>query len=116
MSNLRWWTEEYGFDGFRFDGVTSMLYHSHGMGQGFSGDYNEYFGPNTDMDSVVYLMLANYMLHKFYPNMITIAEDVSGMPGLCRGVSEGGTGFDYRLAMALPDFWIKVCFLFQNYC
>lgn len=108
LSNLRWWIEEYHFDGFRFDGVTSMLYHSHGMGHGFSGDYNEYFGLNTDTESFNYLQLANYMLHNFYPEfMITIAEDVSGMPGLCRPVFEGGGGFDYRLAMSLPDMWIK---------
>ncbi|XP_052217090.1 1,4-alpha-glucan-branching enzyme-like isoform X2 [Dreissena polymorpha] len=108
LSNLRWWIEEYQFDGFRFDGVTSMLYHSHGIGHGFSGDYNEYFGLNTDTDSLVYMMMSNHMLHTLYPDfIITIAEDVSGMPALCRHVSEGGGGFDYRLAMALPDMWIK---------
>ena len=32
----------------------------------------------------------------------------SGMPALCRPVTEGGTGFDYRLAMAVPDMWIKI--------
>ncbi|XP_052800147.1 1,4-alpha-glucan-branching enzyme-like isoform X2 [Mya arenaria] len=108
LSNLRWWIEEYQFDGFRFDGVTSMLYHSHGMGHGFSGDYNEYFGLNTDTESLTYLTTSNHMLHSLYPDfMITIAEDVSGMPALCRGVTEGGGGFDYRLAMSLPDMWIK---------
>lgn len=107
LSNLRWWVEEYQFDGFRFDGTTSMLYHTHGMGHGFSGDYNEYFGLNTDTDSLVYLMVSNYMLHQLYPNMITVAEEVSGMPALCRPVEEGGGGFDYRLAMAIPDMWIK---------
>ncbi|XP_067654323.1 1,4-alpha-glucan-branching enzyme-like [Haliotis asinina] len=107
LSNLRWWIEQYGFDGFRFDGVTSMLYHTHGMGHGFSGSYTEYFGLNTDTESLVYLMLANYMLHSLYPFIITVAEEVSGMPALCRPVEEGGGGFDYRLAMALPDMWIK---------
>ncbi|OWF54507.1 1,4-alpha-glucan-branching enzyme [Mizuhopecten yessoensis] len=108
LSNLRWWIEEYQFDGYRFDGVTSMLYHSHGMGHGFSGDYNEYFGLNGDTDALVYLMVGNHMLHSLYPDfMITVAEDVSGMPGLCRPVQEGGGGFDYRLAMAIPDLWIK---------
>jgi 1,4-alpha-glucan branching enzyme len=48
------------------------------------------------------------MLHEQYPNVITIAEDVSGMPTLCRPVREGGVGFDYRLAMAIPDMWIKL--------
>uniref|UniRef100_A0A3P9IGV1 1,4-alpha-glucan branching enzyme n=1 Tax=Oryzias latipes TaxID=8090 RepID=A0A3P9IGV1_ORYLA len=108
LSNLRWWMEEYRFDGFRFDGVTSMLYHHHGIGTGFSGDYNEYFGLHVDEDSLVYLMLANHILHTLYPDCITIAEDVSGMPALCRGVQEGGLGFDYRLAMAIPDKWIQI--------
>nr|XP_057935391.1 1,4-alpha-glucan-branching enzyme [Doryrhamphus excisus] len=108
LSNLRWWMEEYKFDGFRFDGVTSMLYHHHGIGTGFSGDYSEYFGLHVDEDSLVYLMLANHILHTLYPDCITIAEDVSGMPALCRGVEEGGLGFDYRLAMAIPDKWIQI--------
>ncbi|CDW53286.1 1,4 alpha glucan branching enzyme [Trichuris trichiura] len=108
LSNLRWWVEKYKFDGFRFDGVTSMIYHSHGLGDGFSGDYHDYFGFNADTDSLVYLMLANYFLHQKYPDIVTIAEEVSGMPGLCRPVSEGGQGFDYRLAMAIPDKWIAL--------
>ncbi|KAF2360613.1 Alpha-amylase/branching enzyme C-terminal all beta [Trinorchestia longiramus] len=108
LSNLRWYMDEYMFDGFRFDGVTSMLYHSHGIGEGFSGDYNEYFGLNVDTEALGYLMLANFMLHKYYPNVITVSEDVSGMPALCRPVEEGGGGFDYRLGMAIPDQWIKL--------
>ncbi|KAJ1862653.1 alpha-1,4-glucan branching enzyme [Coemansia sp. RSA 989] len=108
LSNLRYWVEEFGMDGFRFDGVTSMMYKHHGIGYGFSGHYNEYFTGSTDEDAVVYLMLANYMCHKLYPGFVTIAEDVSGMPALCRAVSEGGVGFDYRLAMSLPDMWIKL--------
>lgn len=108
LSNLMWYSEEYGFDGYRFDGVTSMLYHSHGMGHGFSGDYNEYFGLNTDTQAFNYLQLANHVVHHFAPDTITIAEDVSGMPALCRPVSEGGGGFDYRLGMAIPDMWIKL--------
>uniref|UniRef100_A0A8B9LSV8 1,4-alpha-glucan branching enzyme n=1 Tax=Astyanax mexicanus TaxID=7994 RepID=A0A8B9LSV8_ASTMX len=107
LSNLRWWMDEYGFDGFRFDGVTSMLYHHHGVGVSFSGSYCEYFGMQVDEDAVVHLMLSNYILHKLYPDCITIAEDVSGMPGLCRPIQEGGLGFDYRLAMAVPDKWIQ---------
>uniref|UniRef100_A0A0A9Z5A3 1,4-alpha-glucan branching enzyme n=4 Tax=Lygus hesperus TaxID=30085 RepID=A0A0A9Z5A3_LYGHE len=107
ISNLCWYYEEYGFDGFRFDGVTSMLYHNHGA-QGFSGDYNEYFGLGVDTDALIYLMVANNILHKRYPQVITIAEDVSGMPGLCRPVSEAGVGFDYRLGMAIPDKWIEL--------
>jgi 1,4-alpha-glucan branching enzyme len=108
LSNCLWWLDEYQFDGFRFDGVTSMLYHTHGIGHGFSGDYNEYFGLNTDTESFGYLQLANYAIHKMHPNAATVAEDVSGMPALCRPVIEGGCGFDYRLAMALPDMWIKL--------
>uniref|UniRef100_A0A8C1SCP8 1,4-alpha-glucan branching enzyme n=1 Tax=Cyprinus carpio TaxID=7962 RepID=A0A8C1SCP8_CYPCA len=108
LSNLRWWMEEYHFDGFRFDAVTSMLYHHHGIGTSFSGNYSEYFGIHVDEDALVYLMLANHILHKLYPQCITVAEDVSGMPGLCRSIEEGGLGFDYRLTMAVPDKWIQV--------
>ena len=108
LSNLRWYIEEYRFDGFRFDGVTSMLYHHHGIATGFTGGYHEYFNTNVDVEAVCYLMLANQMLHSLYPFVITIAEDVSGMPSLCRPVEEGGIGFDYRLAMAIPDMWIKL--------
>uniref|UniRef100_A0A8C6LZ14 1,4-alpha-glucan branching enzyme n=1 Tax=Nothobranchius furzeri TaxID=105023 RepID=A0A8C6LZ14_NOTFU len=114
LSNLRWWMEEYRFDGFRFDGVTSMLYHHHGIGTGFSGDYSEYFGLQVDEDSLVYLMLANHILHTLYPDCITVAEDVSGMPALCRRVEEGGLGFDYRLAMAIPDKWIQILKEFKD--
>ncbi|ORY03399.1 glycoside hydrolase [Basidiobolus meristosporus CBS 931.73] len=108
LSNLRFYMNEYRFDGFRFDGVTSMMYVHHGIGTGFSGGYHEYFNDNVDEEAVVYLMLSNFMLHKLYPEIITIAEDVSGMPGLCRPVAEGGVGFDYRLGMAVPDMWIKL--------
>ncbi|KIY50326.1 glycoside hydrolase family 13 protein [Fistulina hepatica ATCC 64428] len=108
MSNLRFWMEEYQFDGFRFDGVTSMMYIHHGIGTGFSGGYHEYFGPSADQEAIVYLMLANDAMHELYSNVITIAEDVSGMPLLCQPVDVGGVGFDYRLAMAIPDMWIKL--------
>lgn len=110
LSNCRYFIEELGFDGFRFDGVTSMLYKHHGIGVGFSGDYNEYYGPNSavDPDAMVYLMLANRLIHDLIPNAVTVAEDVSGMPLLCRPVEDGGVGFDYRLAMAIPDMWIKL--------
>lgn len=108
LSNLRYWVEEYQFDGFRFDGVSSMLYFHHGLGVGFSGGYHEYFGPSVDRSCLAYLTLANHMLHEMYPFIITIAEDVSGMPGICRSTKEGGIGFDYRLAMAIPDKWIEI--------
>ena len=109
LSNLRYWMEEFKFDGFRFDGVTSMMYSHHGLQMTFTGDYGEYFGMATDVDAMVYLMLANDMLHTLYEgHCITVAEDVSGMPALARPVSEGGVGFDYRLQMAIADKWVEV--------
>ncbi|KAG6830319.1 alpha-1,4-glucan branching enzyme [Tricholoma furcatifolium] len=108
MSNLRFYMEEFQFDGFRFDGVTSMMYKHHGIGTGFSGGYHEYFGDAADIEAIVYLMLANDAIHRLYPNAITIAEDVSGMPLLSVPVEKGGVGFDYRLSMAIPDMWIKL--------
>jgi 1,4-alpha-glucan branching enzyme len=107
LSNLRYWMEEFCFDGFRFDGVTSMLYTHHGLGTGFD-HYGKYFGFDTDPDAIRYLQLANTLIHRFSPNALSIAEDVSGMPGLCRPVEEGGIGFDYRLGMGIPDYWIKL--------
>eukprot|EP00249_Psilotum_nudum_P020063 c27542_g1_i7 orf=460-2403(+) len=107
LSNLRWWLEEFQFDGFRFDGITSMLYRHHGLNMSFTGNYSEYFDVTTDVDALVYLMLANDLIHSFYPDATVIAEDVSGMPTLGRPVEEGGIGFDYRLAMAIPDKWIQ---------
>ncbi|MEW5315348.1 MAG: hypothetical protein WDW38_006786 [Sanguina aurantia] len=108
MSNSRWWVDEYKFDGYRFDGVTSMMYKHHGLNYSFTGDYGEYFGMDTDVDAVVYMMLANNMLHDMFPSVITIGEDVSGMPAFCRPWQEGGVGFDYRLQMAIADKWIEV--------
>lgn len=107
LSNVRYWLEEFRFDGFRFDGVTSMLYHDHGLGRAFSS-YEDYFGGNTDKDALAYLMLANELAHHVNPQAITIAEDMSGMPGMARPVEDGGLGFDYRLSMGVPDLWIKV--------
>lgn len=107
LSNLRYWLDEFRFDGFRFDGVTSMLYLDHGLGHAFS-TYDDYYGPNVDWDAVVYLQLANELVHTLRPDVISIAEDVSGMPGMSRAVREGGLGFDYRLAMGIPDYWIKL--------
>ena len=111
LSNIAYWLEEFQFDGFRFDGVTSMLYHHHGIHRSFSGDYNEYFGVDTDVDACVYLMLANKLISETVAadngaRSLSIAEDVSGMPTLCRPPSEGGLGFDFRLAMGLPDVFI----------
>ncbi len=106
LSNLRYWMEEYHFDGFRFDGVTSMLYHNHGLGQDFD-NYKKYFSLNTNTDAVTYLQLANELVHEINPEAITIAEDTSAMPGLALPIADGGIGFDYRMAMGEPDFWIK---------
>ena len=107
LSNIRFWLEEFHFDGLRFDGVTSMLYHDHGLNRVFSS-YEDYFGGNVDDDALAYLQAANDLAHLVTPNAVTIAEDVSGMPGLARPVSEGGIGFDYRLAMGIPDYWTKM--------
>jgi len=100
--------DEYKFDGFRFDGVTSMMYRHHGLNFSFTGNYAEYFGLATDPEAVVYLMLVNNLVHDMFPNSITIGEDVSGMPTFCRPWQEGGVGFDYRLQMAIADKWIDV--------
>lgn len=109
LSNLKYWMDEFRFDGFRFDGVTSMLYKHHGIQYGFTGNYAEYYeGDLVDGDALVYLQLANVLCHtNDAKTIITIAEDVSGMPLTCRPIEEGGLGFDYRLAMSIPDMWIK---------
>ncbi len=106
LSNVRYWLEEFHFDGFRFDGVTSMLYHSHGT-RAF-GSYDDYFGNDANEDAILYLKLANELISEIKPGAIVVAEDMSGMPGLCRPNSEGGVGFTHRLAMGIPDHWIKL--------
>ncbi len=106
LSNLKYWMEVFHFDGFRFDGVTSMLYHDHGLGSAFT-DYSMYFSLNTDTESVTYLQLANELIHTINPNALTVAEDMSGMPGMCLPIKDGGIGFDFRLSMGVPDLWIK---------
>ena len=107
LSNLKFWLTEYHFDGFRFDGVTSMLYHDHALGSAFT-NMKMYFSMNTDTEAVTYLQLANDLIREVRPDAITIAEDMSGMPGMCESVADGGIGFDYRLAMGLPDMWIRL--------
>lgn len=107
LSNCKYWLEEFHFDGFRFDGVTSMLYYSHGLGDSFT-KYGDYYNGNEDGDAICYLVLANKLIHEINPKAITIAEDVSGMPGLAAPYKDGGVGFDYRLSMGIPDFWIKL--------
>lgn len=106
LSNCKFWLDVYDFDGFRFDGVTSMIYRSHGLGEDFCG-YDSYYNLNEDGDAVCYLTLANLLIHEVKKHAITIAEEMSGMPGLAAPVKHGGMGFDYRLAMGIPDFWIK---------
>ena len=107
LSNLKYWQEEFHFDGFRFDGVTSMIYENHGLGEAFT-DYRLYFSMNTNIDALVYLTLANALIHQVNPYAITVAEEMSGMPGMCLPVGAGGIGFDARLAMGIPDYWIKL--------
>jgi len=107
LSNLRFYLEEYNLDGFRFDGVTSMLYTHHGLNKVFCG-YNDYFNYEVDEDAYTYLALANEVIHEVYPEAVTIAEDVSGMPGVAAPLSDGGTGFDLRLAMGVTDLWFKL--------
>lgn len=106
LSNCKYWIKEYKFDGFRFDGVTSMLYYNHGLGQAF-GSYADYYNGGEDTNAITYLTLANVLIHDINPHAITIAEEMSGMPGLARPYSDGGMGFDYRMAMGIPDYWIK---------
>ena len=106
LSNLKFWMTEYHFDGFRFDGVTSMLYHDHGLGTDFNSN-DKYFSYNTHTDAITYLQLANELIRQVNPNAVTIAEDMSGMPGMALPIEDGGIGFDYRLGMGLPDMWIK---------
>lgn len=107
LSNISYWLNEFKMDGFRFDGVTSMLYFHHGLGVDF-GDRDGYFTDGVEYDALTYLQLANKLIKEINPNAISIAEDVSGMPGLCNAIVEGGIGFDYRLGMGIPDFWIKL--------
>lgn len=107
LSNLKFWINEYHFDGFRFDGVTSMMYLDHGIGVNFD-TYSKYFSMNTDLDAVAYLTLASELVHNLKPSALMIAEDMSGMPGMCIPIEDGGIGFDYRLAMGEPDLWIKL--------
>ncbi|MDR2233573.1 MAG: alpha amylase C-terminal domain-containing protein [Tannerella sp.] len=106
LSNCKYWLEEYRFDGFRFDGVTSMIYYSHGLGEAFS-NYDDYYNGHQDGDAITYITLANKLIHDVNPSAITIAEEVSGMPGLAVKPQDGGYGFNYRMAMNIPDFWIK---------
>ncbi|WP_455541686.1 alpha-amylase family glycosyl hydrolase, partial [Prevotella fusca] len=106
LSNCKYWLEEYHFDGFRFDGVTSMLYYSHGLGEAFC-NYGDYFNGHQDDNAICYLTLANSLIHQVNKNALTIAEEVSGMPGLAAKFKDGGYGFDYRMAMNIPDYWIK---------
>jgi len=107
LSNCRFWLEEYKFDGFRFDGVTSMIYYDHGLEKNFTS-YYDYFDGNQDEDALIYLYLANKLIHQFNPEALTIAEEMSGMPGLASSTYKMGYGFDFRLSMGVPDFWIRL--------
>lgn len=107
LSNCRYWLEEYKFDGFRFDGITSMIYFDHGLEKNFTS-YDEYFNGNQDEDALIYLFLANKLIHSFKPGALTVAEEMSGMPGIASQTDKKGFGFDYRLSMGVPDYWIKL--------
>ena len=107
LSNCRYWLDEFHVDGFRFDGVTSMLYHHHGLEKSFTS-YDDYYDAGVDEQALCYLALANRVIHTIRPDALTIAEDVSGMPGLASPWSDGGIGFNYRFAMGVPDYWIKL--------
>lgn len=106
LSNCKYWLEEYNLDGFRFDGVTSMIYKDHGINRDFSS-YEDYYDGKQDVDALIYLSLANMLIKEVNPRAITIAEDMSGMPGLATPIENGGFGFDFRLSMGIPDNWIK---------
>ena len=107
LSNCRFWLDEYRFDGYRFDGVTSMLFWDHGLGDAFT-NYGMYFNGSVDDDAWAYLQMANRVIHESHPGAITIAEDVSGMPGVAAPAKDFGIGFDYRMAMGEPDFWFRL--------
>lgn len=107
LSNCKYWQEEYRFDGFRFDGITSMLYWDHGLGRDFT-EYKYYYDGNQDEDAIIYLTMANRLIHQINKNAVTIAEDMSGMPGLAAPIEEEGIGFDFRMSMGVPDYWIKL--------
>ena len=107
LSNLKYWIEEFKIDGFRFDGITSMIFKDHGLGRAFTG-YGDYYTDNVDTDALSFLYLANTLVHEIKPDFITIAEDVSGYPGLAAPILKGGTGFNYRYAMGIADFWIRL--------
>ena len=107
LSNAKFWAEEFQLDGFRFDGITSMLYWDHGLNRDFT-EYKFYYDGNQDEEAMTYLSLVNQVLHEVNPEIITIAEDMSGMPGLAMPIEEGGMGFDFRMSMGIPDYWIKL--------
>ncbi|MDO5104987.1 alpha amylase C-terminal domain-containing protein [Capnocytophaga sp.] len=107
LSNCKYWLEEFQFDGFRFDGVTSMIYFDHGLGKAFT-NYSLYYDGNQDVDAITYLTLANRVVHEIYPQAITVAEEMSGLPGLAFPIEGGGIGFDYKMSMGVPDYWIKL--------
>ena len=107
LSNVAYWLKEFHFDGYRFDGVTSMLYFHHGDHISFD-HYDKYFREGVEWDAITYLQMANKLIHQIRKDGISIAEDMSGMPGCCREVKDGGLGFDYRLGMGIPDYWIKL--------
>ncbi|KAK7287576.1 hypothetical protein RIF29_00857 [Crotalaria pallida] len=104
LSNLNWWIVEYQVDGFQFHSLSSMIYTHNGFAS-FTGDLEEYCNQYVDKDALLYLILANEILHALYPNIITIAEDATFYPGLCEPTSQGGLGFDYYVNLSVSEMW-----------
>jgi len=111
LSNCRYWLEEFNIDGFRFDAVGNMIYLDHGLDDDFSHVGRCFYGKDgqnrLDENGVLYLSLANTLVHELAPHAITLAEEFSGAPGMSCSPDNAGLGFDYRFAMGLPDFWAK---------
>lgn len=111
LSNCRWWMEEFKVDGFRFDAVGNMIYTDHGLGDDFSHVGRCFYGAGgtsrLDENGVLYLSLANTLVHELAPEAFTVAEEFSGAPGMSCAPEQGGLGFDRRFAMGIPDYWAK---------
>ncbi|KAG8075748.1 hypothetical protein GUJ93_ZPchr0006g43795 [Zizania palustris] len=105
FSNLNWWVTEYHIDGFQFHSLSSMLYTHNGFST-FTGAMEEYCNQYVDKDALIYLILANEMLHELHPDIITIAEDATFYPGLCEPTTQGGLGFDYWVNLSIPEMWL----------
>lgn len=113
LCQVCWFAEAYRVDGFRFDAVSTALYRHRSLdGHGrFDKGLDDYFGPNSGMDvaALTYFKLVNLLTHELVqPPLVTIAEEHSGLPGLCAPVLERGVGFDFRQAMGLAPLWERL--------